>query len=252
MEKSIKKFNLEYLHFDISKKKYNNRIFVVGTEKRGKTTLIKNILNSLNNTHPTIVVSQSNDYKGIIPDKYIFKSSDAFELAFIRQQLIYSKNNEDKNLCFVMDDYLTRDHYNNRDVSEMIFNGICSGITTIFTIHPNEQIAPEVRSQWDYFFIFSNENLDILKKIWEKYIGASLCAYGIKKFEDFCKIYKFITEKYGVMVIRSSNYRRKNKLYYYKSYQINFHQYNISYWLEEDNIEYSEDDNEKYDGYEIL
>lgn len=82
-----------------------------------------------------------------------------------------------------------------KEFAEIMFNGRHYSIGYIMTMQFSLGISPSLRSNFDYVFLFEDENVSNKKRIYEHYAGM------FPDFKSFKRVYDVLTRDGGCMVI---------------------------------------------------
>lgn len=97
---------------------------------------------------------------------------------------------------------------------EVLFNGRHRHLTYVLTMQYPLGITPELRSNFDYVFLFAEDNVSNLKRIYDHYAGF------FPDFNTFRQVFRQLTEDYGCMVIINRGTRASffDKIAFYKAH----------------------------------
>jgi len=127
----------------------------------------------------------SGKYSGLFSDDVIYNKLDdeLIERILNRQCRILEHNRKleiknNSNLVVVLENCLVSDMSSGVDricltpkLAELMFNGRHYNITLIIDTVVPLHLAPELRSNIDYFFLFNDDNINNMKKIYDMYAG---------------------------------------------------------------------------------
>lgn len=151
--------------FDINKLNINSvAINIIGNHPE----IIKNILifkNRLNSYIPININHNENI-------KYVLEN---------QEQIILNNQNNQNEMIVLID--MNDSNYRERYFKELCFNGRCYKIDYIIQTKPTSKITPELRSNFDFVFLFYDENIDNRKLIYDRYCGM------FSTFEEFDNIF---------------------------------------------------------------
>lgn len=194
----------ELQKFDMSKMINSPATLIIGKRSVGKTVLVKDILyNNCEKLSKGLVISPTDkfcsddsysSYKSIVPYELIHESytpellQKCFDKQFenLREARIKCKKEDDKenytksacimNKCMsfiVMDDCLyDRGHYWNANFNRLIINGRKYRLSPIIVIPYALPISPDVRTNFDYVYIFRDSCKNNRKYIYDQYLGV--------------------------------------------------------------------------------
>lgn len=201
----------------------NPTILVDAKRGSGKSILIRELINYYNTVKHYkcgIIVSSTEQvnpfYSSFFPDLFIFQDVEiALEKVLERQKSIKRKNEQrmikgykpyDSRILVVLDDVLADANKwkNSLSIREVMCNGRHYGITLILAVQQTKGIPPIARNNFDYIFLFNNDNQTELKIIYDEYGGA------FQNFLQFKTILAKLTENYGIMVIQRRDTKTHN------------------------------------------
>jgi hypothetical protein len=152
-------------------------------------------------------------YSDFVPKKNIY-----YELkSEIIQEILdeQKKNKGTKKMCVILDDCLSSKGTWAKDqtISELLFNGRHYGITTFLTMQFPLALKPELRCNFDYVLLMSNDNLSDQKRIFDHYCGI------FPKFDLFRNTLSKLTENFRTMIImnREGNKQIEEKIKHFKA-----------------------------------
>lgn len=212
----------------------NPRIGMIAKSGSGKSWIIREILYYLSKTNlPAGVILAPTDkmtkfYDDLIPRCFIHHEykDDIIPRILHRQKLIIDKNvtrkkeNKkplDPRAIFVMDDCMSSKHLWLKDPCILsIFNeGRHFQLTFILAMQYAIGIQPELRNNFDFVFLLSEDSYSSRKKIYEHYAGI------FPKFDIFDQVFQQVTDNYGCMVldnrIRSTDISKK--VFWFRSHE---------------------------------
>ena len=169
----------------------NSNIAIIGKRATGKTSLALNFVQNLkvgtvitdyklgcetyNSKKPSASVHDTNTLKSYDD---IFKSTDVFTILDVGNMREIISDKYVKNVIM---------NHNHKQLS------ICA-LTYLL------DIPPVLRSQFDYVFIFNENNMSYRKKLYEQYINIKSFS-----FDDFCRMMDDIfSEDYQCLVINNT------------------------------------------------
>lgn len=198
-------------------------ISMIAPRGSGKSVAVKSICHSLRHVPRFIVVSlteKNNKFFGdfIAPSGIYYKwdSKILTNLFESQTKLIqkYGKNSLKTHAVLILDDCLAdKKIWKEDSISELILNGRHSNITFIFTLQYSIGIAPSLRSNIDFVFIYALESVKEKRQIHEYYAGM------FDKFTDFKHVFDMITEDYQAMVInrKIKSNKMNSKIFWFKA-----------------------------------
>jgi hypothetical protein len=215
-----KQYNkLNFSKFNFNKIYMGGIIFIISENQSDKLLLVNNILYYLHNDVPvgtiiTLGENINNNYKNIIPDKFIYNeyNSEIIDNYIKRQRYItktkfdeYNKFNKSyiNPYAFLLIDNCEEKNINDcRSMYQLFCNSRSYRSNTIITLQ-NNYIKPSIRGNVDYVFIFPTDDIKIRKNTYEQYGGM------FKSFEIFSQVMDSI-EKFECLVI--DNTTKSNKI----------------------------------------
>jgi hypothetical protein len=212
----------------------NPRIAMIAKSGSGKSWIIREILYYLSKTNiPAGVILAPTDkmtkfYDSLIPQCFIHHEykEDIIPKLLHRQKLIIEKNSNrkkesrkllDPRAVLVMDDCMSSKHLWLKDPNVLsIFNeGRHFQLTFILAMQYAIGIQPELRNNFDFVFLLSEDTCSSRKKIYEHYAGI------FPKFDIFDQVFQQVTDNYGCMVldnrIRSNDITKK--VFWFRSHE---------------------------------
>ncbi len=195
----------QHFNFTSILDKFNSAL-IIGKRASGKTTLAKNIASKLN-VGSTIIFThnKSNNDHG-------FKNIDLVsEYDSMKLKEIYEKQKspESKPVLIVFDDSIYSNTINNdNNFKQIILNGRHNKIHTIVITQYALGFSPEIRTNFDLIFVFKDNNISNIKRLYEYYFGV------LPKFKIFDTLMKTLLY-YECLVV--NNISTVNTITYYKS-----------------------------------
>ncbi len=214
-ELNVQQFNIKNIDPSIFS------ILVTGKRNCGKSHVCKDLLKKMKETHKEIIISTNRlFYKESLQNSIIYTeyNSKILEELF-NSQNIMKKNDKilNNNVMLVIDDCRDIDGVdrlltNEPAIRELILNGRHYKIPHMITIQTPLGIKPELRANFNYIFLFAEDNITNLKRIYENF------ATFFNTFEDFYTVFKYLTTDYGIMVINNTHKPTDitNKIFWYK------------------------------------
>lgn len=225
---------LPVLEFNLDSIVKNPSIVIIAKRGSGKSFLCRALLNHFRDIPVGLVISQTDRmscfYGNFIPKAYVhyaYKTSIIDKL-LERQKIMISKNKLraknnmpliDCRSFVVMDDCLSSGKIWMKDfpIKELLFNGRHYEIMYILTMQFPLGITPDLRGNFDYIFIFDDEFVSNLKRIYDHYAGM------FPTFDAFRYVFKQLTKDFACMVIvnRGTKNTFQEKVFYYRAPDIN-------------------------------
>jgi len=227
---------LEIKKFDIDDMVENPTIVMVAKRGSGKSWIVKAIMNKLRSIPAWVVISPTDHvnpfFAEFVPECYIyneFETEILKNILYRQEQLKELKTNlkekakktgnkykiPDTRIGLIMDDCLASASDWKKDVhlKEILQNGRHFDITFILTMQFPLGISPELRVNFDYVFLLSDDNIANLDKLHQHYAGIFPDRYSFKKtfFE--------LTQDYSAMVLikRDTGDKFEDKVQFYKA-----------------------------------
>ena len=180
MGKSTQPLTLKY--FDLSTLPRDATIMVYGKRGSGKSIFVKDMMYHLQDIPRGIVISASEKhrpfYSDFIPDTFIFYEYDPEILAKIalrqQEQVKADGGPTPKNNTFiVMDDVLSDVQTWKRDktLRSFFLEGRHMSIFYCIVMQYSLALPPDLRSNFDYIFIFRDNSLDNRDKLYKNFGG---------------------------------------------------------------------------------
>ena len=198
MEKiQIKKFSLEQM-VD------NPSILIIAKKGTGKSVLVWNIIEYLNNKYNAklTIISPSEKmnplYRSKYPDAVIeYQYSESLLKTILDDSSENIINKTDRQNIMVMDDGLwaIKNWSDNYNLTEMLLNGRNYKIPRVISCQYPPKVKPVFRFNFDYIFFLKEDSLLTRKKLWDQYAGM------FPRFADFNKVFSELTSNYCAMVI---------------------------------------------------
>lgn len=225
----IKKFKMT--KFQLENMVDNPAIVMVAKRGSGKSWICRDIMYSLRKNIPGGMVIAPTDrmngfYKHFFPDIYIHYeiSKDILTRVLSRQALMMQKQKEmkDKNMgninprgILVMDDCLSQKGKwaKDQNILEIMMNGRHYNLTFILTMQTPLGITPDLRLNFDYYFLLKEDSQINKKKIYENF------ASMFQTYAEFSDVFAKCTENNSCMVIdnRSPKNTIEEKVFWFKA-----------------------------------
>ncbi len=209
----IREFHLE----DMAE---NPAIVMVAKRGSGKSWLCRKILKQYQHIPVGLIIAKTDRmntfYGNFFPDLYIHYEykTEIIQKLLSRQQKMIAKRKEkkeqgkkvDSRAYIIMDDCLadSKSWVKDQPISELLYNGRHYDIMYILTMQVPLGIGPNMRKQFDYIFLFAEEYVIELKKIYLHYAGL------FPTFEAFRQVFSKVTEDYCCMVLVNTTRHKKN------------------------------------------
>lgn len=207
----------------------NPSIIMIAKRGSGKSWITRAVIYHKSDIPVGIIISQTEKdnpfFEEFFPDTFIFYKYDSVIVRnlLVRQKMILKKAREKKQLgkfidpraLVVMDDCLASKGSWAKDpqLADLLFNGRHRKVTYILTMQFPLGISPELRANFDYVFLLTEDVTSNLKRIYEHYAGI------FPDFNSFRQVFRQLTEDHGAMVIknRNANSNLFDKIAFYKA-----------------------------------
>jgi hypothetical protein len=206
-------------------------IMLVAKRRSGKSWVCRDILRHFNDIPVGMIIAKSEKkadepfYSEFFPDSFIFYeyNEKILKNLFYRQEQMIEKSKEkkekgiiiDPRAIFLMDDCLSDKGTWAKDplIYELMFNGRHYKILFMLTMQSPLGISPELRSNFDYFFLLATDIENHMKKLYENYAGM------FRNVGEFRTVFKQLTVDHQSMVIANTSADRpfQEKVYWYKA-----------------------------------
>jgi hypothetical protein len=220
----IKEFQLESMC-------ENPAIVMIAKRASGKSWVSRSILKHFKNIPVGIVIAPTEKmstppfYSEFIPDTYIHYEykSEIIEKLIYRQDKMIEKQQErekegkiiDPRAFILMDDCLSKkgSWMKDQPIMELLFNGRHYRLMYLLTMQFPLGITPELRCNFDYIFLLSEDFYSNLKRLYDHYAGM------FPTFDSFRQVFKELTADFGAMVIvnRGSRSNFLDKIFWFKA-----------------------------------
>lgn len=213
----IKPNSISLQLFDTSKIKKGDNLFIIGETGKGKTKLVKNLMNlriKNNNATVELVISPTETLErqyipevksGIIYRKY----HKDFLSKFITKQVENIGDfviDDSKESVVILDNCLR--NIQDDELIDLISNGVFYQTVNMITMSSPLGVSEQFDSCMDYIFVFNTTHYIYIKCLYNKYFR------DILEFEDFKQLIKNIKEDHSCLVIDCKD---SGKLYFYNS-----------------------------------
>lgn len=191
----------------------NGHYLFIAKRGSGKTTMIKCLIESLLNQQKIdscVVFSPSERmeqrYKKFIPENNIYHEIDYNVIQQIINKQKASGINRDK-VCVVMDNSTASTKLNNPVLTDLLMNSRDYGITLFMAMQYSIGFNPDLRNNFDYIFLFADDIISNLKRLYDHYAGM------FPSFNTFSKTFLTVTKNYNTLCIinRQTNFIDKVK-----------------------------------------
>lgn len=221
----IKEFKLESFNM-------NPSICMIAKRRSGKSWVCRSILKHYENIPCGIIIAKTEKmncfYGKFFPDLYIhyeYKSEILENLLYRQEQMIekcikyYQRGKKvDPRTFLVMDDCLASKGtwMNDQHILEIFYNGRHFQIIFILTMQFPLGIRPELRCNFDYIFLLSEDFYSNQKRLYDHYAGM------FPNFDSFRQVFLQLTSDYGCMVIVNGGTKEGilNKVFFYKASEV--------------------------------
>jgi len=212
---------LEIKKFDPSKIKSDSVICMIGKRQSGKSYLLRDILTYHKSIPAGIVISPTEQgnhfFQNFIPNFLIYDEyTPEIIKKFLDRQIKITKqrndeikkfgsSNIDARAFIIMDDCLFCAAWqNDKNIRCIFMNGRHYNIFFILTMQYCLGLAPILRANIDYIFIFKNNMIKEREKLYNHYVGM------FNDFHTYCKVMDSCTTDYSCLVV--DNKVQSNKL----------------------------------------
>jgi hypothetical protein len=210
----------------------NPSICMIAKRGSGKSWVCRSILKYFNYIPGGIIIARTENvnpfYGKFFPDIYIHYEykSEVIEKLLDRQRSMIKKCKEkykhgkkvDPRAFLVMDDCLSSKGtwMNDNTIMEIFYNGRHYQLLFILTMQFPLGIKPELRCNFDYIFLLTEEFFSNQKRIYEHYAGM------FPTFYTFRQVFEQLTDDYGCMVIVNRGIKKNfmDKIFRYKADQV--------------------------------
>lgn len=218
---SIKKFSFDQFV-------PNPAIVMIAKRGSGKSFVLRAILFHYRHIPAGLIIcptdSESGFYEKFYPDSYIRYeyNPEHIKKLFIRQMALKNKNVKresegkkpvDRRCILVMDDCMAsaKSWQNDQGIKDVFANGRHYEIMYIFTMQYPKGIHPELRSNFDYFFLLADDTVANIKKLYDNYAGM------FASVDVFKQVFDQLTADYGCMVVvnRGARNALTDKIFWY-------------------------------------
>jgi hypothetical protein len=207
----------------------NPSICMLAKRGSGKSWVVRSILNYFNDLPGGVVIAPTDRmntfYGNFFPEVYIHYQyrSDIIEKILFRQETMIQKAMEkakqkkkvDPRAFLVMDDCLSSKGTWMKDepIMKLFFDGRHYKIMYILTMQFPLGISPELRCNFDYIFLLSEDFYSNQKRLYDHYAGM------FPDFRSFRDVFNEVTNDYGAMVIVNRGSRKNflDKVFWFKA-----------------------------------
>lgn len=206
-------------------------IILIAKRRSGKSWVCRDILRHYKSKIPVgIVISKSEKlqepfYSEFFPDSFIYYKFESriLEKLFSRQEKMIEKYNNKKkhgviinpSAFLLMDDCLSDKGEWSKDplMYELMYNGRHYKILFMLTMQTPLGIQPDLRSNFDYFFLLATDIENHMKKLYDNYAGM------FKNVKEFRTVFKQLTVNHQAMVIANvaADKPFKEKVFWFKA-----------------------------------
>jgi hypothetical protein len=209
---ALKKFHPKML-MKIAK---NPTVAMIAKRGSGKSVAIRTIMDYYKDIPGGNVISKTEKmspfFSSFFPDLFIFydyttetvqnlldRQEDIKDKRFRKEKRKVNPSTIDTRAWLIMDDCLAQKGKWAKDgpILEVFLNGRHYDLFFILTMQYPLGIGPDLRSNFDFIFIFFSNYINIQRKIWEQYAGM------FDTFDAFKYVFNKCTINYGCMVINN-------------------------------------------------
>ena len=215
--------------FEVDSIQDNSSIVMIAKRNSGKSFLVRDLVCHLD--IPVVMVIAPTEklngyYKSFIPERFIYYeyNTEILTRLFKRQENVILKNRQrqqenkkplDPRVLLIMDDCLASRALWSKDknILELMQNGRHYNITYILTLQFSLGIQPELRSNFDFIFLLSDDFATNQKRLYDHYAGM------FSSFDTFKEVFVNVTDNYGCMVINSQKKSKSinDKVFWYRA-----------------------------------
>jgi energy-coupling factor transporter ATP-binding protein EcfA2 len=208
----LKKFHPKML-MQIAK---NPTVAMIAKRGSGKSTAIRAIMDYYKDIPGGNIISKTEKmspfFSCFFPDLFIFydytteivqnlldRQEDIKDKRFRKERKKKNPSTVDTRAWLIMDDCLAQKGKWAKDgpILEVFLNGRHYDLFFVLTMQYPLGIGPDLRSNFDFIFIFFSNYINIQRKIWEQYAGM------FDTFDSFKFVFNKCTTNYGCMVINN-------------------------------------------------
>jgi Cdc6-like AAA superfamily ATPase len=208
--------------FNLDNMVINPSIMIIGKSGTGKSTIVTNILDGLDETvlDNSLIISQFNNFYSDRYPNIDIKHKYSSELI---EGFLKNKNPG----VIVLDDCLQQLFCKDQGLRELLFNGRHYHKTVVMTSQNSLILQPDLRANCDYVFLLSESFPKYQRKLYDYYAGP------FPSFETFKDTFSHMTRDFGAMVItnRGVGMNILDKIHRFKA------QYNVVNKIEESDDE---------------
>lgn len=165
-------------------------------------------------------------YTKFIPSVFVHYEykSELLTNLFLRQTCLSDKNKErvtqgkkpiDTRAFLIMDDCLSSkgEWAKDPNIAEIFYNGRHRKILFLLSMQFPLALKPELRGNFDYIFLLSEDFISNQKRLYDHYAGM------FPSFEIFRKVFTEVTDNFGVMVINNKSRSKliQDKVFWYRA-----------------------------------
>jgi hypothetical protein len=205
----IRKFDIT----DMTKVAPNPSVAMIAKRGSGKSWAIRELMWQYRDIPGGVVISRTEKmspfFQKFFPDMFIYYryESEILQSFLERQERIKEKKQQkvkvgkkiDSRAWLIMDDCLAHkgSWMKDENIMEVFMNGRHYDLFFILTMQYPLGIGPDLRSNFDFIFIFGENFTNIQKKIYEHYAGM------FPTFDAFRLVFRKCTSNFGCMVINN-------------------------------------------------
>jgi hypothetical protein len=209
----------------------NPAIVMIAKRASGKSYICRAILKHFKDIPVGIIIAPTEKmanppfYSEFIPETYIhyeYKSEIIEKLLYRQDMMIEKQKDKEKEGKFVdprafilMDDCLSKkgSWMKDQPIMELLFNGRHYRLMYMLTMQFPLGITPELRCNFDYIFLLSEDFYSNLKRLYDHYAGM------FPTFDSFRQVFRELTANFGAMVIVNRGARSSflEKIYWYRA-----------------------------------
>ena len=196
--------DLPISEFDLNSLVEHPAFIIIGKRGCGTIELVKQIIShqlTEEKIDQILIFSSTDKFQqsySDICDNVLYKYDGNIIDDLICNQTKLLEKNIKNNVLIVFHDVFGQKGKWTADVNlqEILFNGRYYNISIILTMQFPIGLSPEIRSNFDYYFLFADDNISNKKRLYDHYAGI------FDTFKIFEQVYKQLTnEKYCSMVL---------------------------------------------------
>lgn len=216
--------------FDIGSIPDDATICLCAKRNSGKSWMIRDLMYHKRDFPAGMVLAPTDRmtefYTKFIPSVFVHYDykTELLTNLFLRQTYLSDKNKDreksgkkeiDPRAFLIMDDCLSSkgEWAKDPNIAEIFYNGRHRKIMFLLSMQFPLGLKPELRGNFDYIFLLSEDFISNQKRLYEHYAGM------FPSFEIFRKVFTEVTDNFGVMVINNKSRSKliQDKVFWYKA-----------------------------------